>query len=471
MDISQSSFRLFLSKTGNSILLFVGTIYFARELAPTQLGVFFLFQALMGLLTIPADFGMRGALEKRLSEGLDPERTLGSALAFKSVLIVFVSGGILLVQGQIDNYLGAPLTPLLVIAIAAEELSKFYIGAVRGELRVGETAPIEFMRRLIWIGLGIALVAGGFGVRGIIYGLIAGSVIAFLWAYRKCRTGIGRPSVDLTWSLFAYSKYHTVASVGGQIYVWMDLAIVGFFLAGNFVSAYQIAWQVTLLVLLVSKSIALTIFPQISQWNELAATTEIENVISKGISYSLFVSVPALIGAGIYAVEILQFIFGPEYVIASTVLIVLMVEKLFQSVNDIVEGSVRAVNRPSLAAKATVVAVTLNLILSPILVISLGFVGAALATTISWFVNTALHTFYLSRLIDLWIPYRLISWYVVLSGIMGAVLFATKMVVPVTGIAVLVLQIGLGVIVYFALAILIPDVRKQIIAPGLRTFI
>ena len=467
MDVSRSSFRLFLSKSGNSILLFVGTIYFARRLDAAQLGVFFLFQALMGLLTIPADFGMRGALEKRLSEGADPGRTLGSALAFKVALFAIVSVGILLFRPSINGYLGADLAVLLVFAIAAEELSKFYVQAVRGELRVGETAPIEFTRRFVWIGLGMSLVATGWGVRGIVYGLIAGSVVAFLWAFVKCESGIGRPSLDLTWSLVTYSKYHTVSSIGGRIYVWMDLAIVGFFLTQTHVSAYQIAWQITLLVLLVSKSIALTIFPQISRWSAESAIDRIEAVVSTGIGYSLFVSIPALVGAAIYSGDILRFVFGPEYAIAALVLVVLMVEKLFQSVNDIVEGSVRAVDRPDLAARATVIAVGLNLVLNPLLVVSFGFVGAAVATTVSWFVNTALHTVYLSRLIDIEAPYRLVSWYVVASAAMGGVLLGLKALVPVTGVSVLLIEIGLGVVVYVSLSALIPDVRDRIIDPGI----
>jgi len=85
------TFRLFLSKGGNAILYFLGLAYFSRHLTPDEMGAFVLFLAVLGISSIPADFGIKGALEKRLSEGTDPEKTLGSALAFKAVTLAVVA--------------------------------------------------------------------------------------------------------------------------------------------------------------------------------------------------------------------------------------------------------------------------------------------------------------------------------------------------------------------------------------------
>lgn len=468
MDFNRAAFKLFLSKSGNSILFFVGITFFARRLPADQLGAFFLFQAVMGLLMIPADLGVRGALEKRLSEGEEPERTLGSALAFKVVTLALVSACVLALRPQTNAYLGADLAVLLVVAIVVTEFAKFFIHVVRGELRVGETALIEFTNRAIWIGLGMVLVTLGYGAQGIVLGLIAGSVVGFVWAYWRSDTAVGRPSVTRTKSLIAFSKYQTVTSVGGRIYQWTDIVVIGFFLSQAHVSAYEISWQVTLLVLLVSKSLALSLFPQISRWSEESAYDDIESSISQAIAFALFVSIPAVIGGSIYATEILGLIFGPEYTIASTVLVVLLIEKVFQSFHDIIESSVRAVDRPDLAAKATVVAVGLNLVLNPILVVWLGFVGAAIATTVAWFVNTVLHAMYLSRLLTIEIPYRLVGWYAVASLVMGGALVFVKSMVPVTGLPLLVVQIAIGVAVYVAVSTAIPDVRNRTIVPGIR---
>lgn len=468
MDLSRSTYLIVLSKGGNSLVFFAGITYLARVLHPDELGTYFLFMALVGLLSIPADFGLRGALEKRLSEGMHPETTLGSALAFKSATVTLVSVLVLAASPYLDRYLEADLAAWLILAVVATELSQFYIHAVRGELRVGETAPIELGQRVVWFALGAALATHGWGALGIVIGYITGSVVALVWAYGKCNTAVGRPSIDSLRSLLEFSKYNAITSIGARVYSYLDIAVIGFFLAQSFVSAYEVAWQVTLLVILVSKSIGLSIFPHISQWDANSETEQIESTLSTALGASLFFSIPALVGALVYAEEILRFIFRPEYTVAATVLVVLMVEKLFQSVNDIVEGAVRAIDRPDLAAKATVVAVGLNLVLNPVLVVSVGFVGAAIATTFAWFVNTALHTRYLARFVTVEFPVRLVGWYTLASLVMGGLLVPLKATVPVANVFLLVAQVAIGAAVYVCVSSVIPDVRKRIIIPGMR---
>ena len=467
MSIGQSSFRLFLSKSGNSLVYFAGLAFFARQLTPEELGAFFLFMTLRGILSIPADLGINSALEKRMSEGLDPERTLGSALVFKIGAMTVMLLGVLVARGPINKYMGADLAVLLIAAIVAHELGEFYIRAVRGELRAGETASIEFVRRSVWVGMGAALAAAGFGAQGLAIGVTVGSVVAFVFGYLLCDTAIGRPSIDLTRSLIAFSKYATVNSVGGRVYQWMDVAIIGFLLTQQAVSAYELTWQVTLLVLLVSKSIAKAIFPQFSQWNAESATDRIESALSKSIGVALFVSIPALIGASVYASEILEYIYGPQYTFAAGVLVVLMVEKLFQSFDDLVGESIGALDRPDLAAKATVIALIVNIILSPLLAISFGLIGVAVGTTVSWLIGTTFRARYLSRFVSMSIPYRLLGWYTVSSLLMGGFLLVLKTAIPITNVFILLLQVGFGVAVYIGLAAAVPDVRNRIIIPGL----
>lgn len=468
MDLGHSTFRLFLSKGGNAILYFLGLAYFSRHLTPDEMGAFVLFLAVLGISSIPADFGIKGALEKRLSEGTDPEKTLGSALAFKAVTLAAVAVVVLAARGHINRYVGAPLAGLLVAALCARELSFAYLFALRGRLRVAETAIIKLTVRFIWMAGGAVLVTVGYGPEGPIIGLIAGLAVGFVWAYRRLDVRVGRPSLDHVRSLVAFSKYNTITSVGGRFYQWVDIAIIGFLLTQLEVSAYEFAWQITLLVLMLSKSISLSIFPQISQWDAESATDHIEATVSKALGVVLFVSVPAIVGVQIYGAELLRVAFGPEYAFATLVLVVLMVEKLIQSFNDIVESSVRAIDRPDLAAKATVISVGLNLVLNPILILWVGLVGAAIATAVTGFVNTALHYRYLTRFISVDVPVRLVAWYALASCVMGGLLVGVRQLVPVTGVVTLVAEVGLGVLIYLAVSLAIPDVRRRVLRPGLR---
>lgn len=468
MDLGRSSFMLFLMQVGRSVLLFFAVVYFARQLGAAELGSLFLFQALMGLLMIPADLGIRGALEKRLSEGQRPERMFASALLLKFGLLGLVSIGVLLARPYVNLYLGVDLAITLIFALAASELSELFVQTLRGELRVGETAPIKFGYRFIWVSLGAVAVSLGYGVSTIATGFIVAGLGTSVWGYARCDTSIGRPGIEEIRSLVEYAKFHAIASTGGRVYQWMDIAIIGLFLTQEHVSTYEVSWQVTLLVLLVSKSIGWSIFPQISQWEAEGEFDSVEWVISKGIAFALFFSVPALVGGTIFAPELLEFLFGPEYVFGAIVLAILLFEKLVQSFDDIIESALRGLDRPDLAAIATVVTVGINLALNPLLVVTIGFVGAAIATTVAGIVSTVLHTYYLSRLVSIEFPFRIAGWYIVSSLVMGVILVAVRSVVPITSAVTLFAVIGLGAAIYGSLAVAIPSIRTNVIVPAVR---
>jgi len=471
MNVGSSALKLLASRSASSFLFFLGITLFARRLPPDEFGVFFLYLATVGVMTILADFGTCGALEKRLSEGGPRADILGSALAFKAGLLAVLVGGILLAGPVINAYAGTDIALFLAVGLPATEFARFYVHAVRGELRVGLTAPIQFARRVIWIGVGFVLVRAGYGVDGIIVGLICGRFVEGLLAFWQSDTSAGSPSVEAVRSLFSFSKYQTVLSVGGRFYQWMDTLIIGFFLPNLFVSSYELAWQVTLLVLLVSKSLELTLFPAISSLHADAKLERIRATVTKAFGYAMVVSIPAIVGAALYAEEILRFVFGPAYAFAGVVLVVLMVEKAFQSFNDVTIAALRGIDSPELPAKATVLSIAVNLVLSPLLILNVGFVGVAIGTTTAWLMNGLLQFRYLRRHVDVVFPARLFGWYWVGALLMGVALLALETNFPVTGLASLIVHVGVGTLVYFSALSFVPRVRRDILGPGLHAIV
>ncbi|WP_122089271.1 oligosaccharide flippase family protein [Halalkalicoccus subterraneus] len=471
MDLSRSALKLFLAKGGNAVVFFAGITVFARELGASQIGIFFLFQTVLGLLTIVADGGIRGALEKRLSEGQRADRMLATAITIKLVTVSGAVGVILLARPYLNQYLGGEYTVFLVVALVVQEFADLFIQAVRGELRVGETAIIEFARETVWVTSGLVLVSAGYGVVGLIYGLILGSATAACWAFFKLETNVGRPAELSAWSLYDYAKYYFLSSVSGKVYQWMDVAIIGLFLTYADVGAYEVAWEVTLLVLLVSKTLSVTLFPQMSQWSAEAATSRIEAVVPNALGVALFLSIPAFVGVFVLNYEILAVVFGSEYTIAAGVLVVLMVEKVFQSANDVLGSTLRGIDRVDLVARAVVVTIAINLVLNVVLVLSIGLLGAAIATTSAAIVQTLLNARYLSRNITLRIPYHLIVWCFVGAIGMGLIVSGVQMILPFEGFVLLAICIGVGVVSYLLFSVIIPSLRREVIVPGARMLV
>ncbi len=332
---------------------------------------------------------------------------------------------------------------------------------LKGELRVGETAIIGFIRQGTWFTVAWVLVNNGFGAVGLIYGLLSGLVVMLLIGWYKLTVPLRWPSREQITSLVDYGKYNVISSIGGYFYNWMDVVIIGVFLTQSDVGAYELAWRVTSISILFSGAISTTIFPQVSKWDAIGSKERIEDLIPSVLTPSLVLVIPAFFGTLLFSQEILGLIFGAEYVKAWLVLILLMGDKVFQAVQAIIGRSLQAIDKPDLAARATVVSLVLNAVLNVMLIIEFGIIGAALATVISSLVNDGLHFFYLRKFIRIRLPTREIIECFGASLGMAGVLYILTQLYHVDSLLKLISVIILGVILYTFFVLLSPTLGTK----------
>lgn len=463
MNFARSSLKLFFAKSVGSIISFLGITYFARELGAAQVGIFFLFEAILGLLTIPADFGLNGAVEKRISEGESSGSFLSSAILLKPIPIAIIILIIIVMRPLLDQYIGGEVALLLALAIVLQEIARLSVFVLRGELRVGETAVLRMLRQVTWVGVGFVLVSEGFDAIGLIYGLLSGLFVMAVWGWYKCSTSLSYPSRVHAYSLIEYGKYNLISSVGGYVYNWMDVAVLGLFVPQSQVGAYEIAWRISSVVILFSTAIAETIFPQISAWDSSDAKSNIGTTISNAITPSLAFVIPSFFGVLVFSREILGIIFGSEFTIAWVVLIILMGEKLFQAVHKILGRGLQGVDRPDLAAYATISSIFVNLALNIILIIQLGITGAAVATMISFALNTVIHGHFVSKFVDIEIPYLELGWLVLSSASMAVILMTIQRFIVIDNTFRLATVIAIGAATYGIVALSNHTLRRKLL--------
>lgn len=249
--------------------------------------------------------------------------------------------------------------------------------------------------------------------------------------------------------------------MSGYFYGWMDVLIIGLFLTSAHVGSYEVAWRVTGVVMLGSSAIAHTIFPQVSRWDAERAIERIEALIPRVITPSLLIAIPAFFGTILFSREILTFVFDKEYAVAWLVLIVLMGEKIFQSIHVITGRSLKAIDHPELAAKAAVVAMITNLILNFVLVWQYGIIGAAIATVVSFGLNTLLCVRYLSQYLTVHIPWKELGWITIAAIGMAVVLFGIESIIAIDSLPRLLAVIGLGAVLYSGFLLFYKGFRQQ----------
>lgn len=466
MNIAKSVFKILISRTGKSLIGFLAIVIFSRRLGASSIGIYYSFIALLGLLSIPADFGISSATEKRISEGTDESSYLGGALILKIPIIIIISGLIFFSRDYVNYYLGAELAVPLVATLIIGEMGNLTLNVLRGELRVGETAIVEIIRPLCWLVLGYILYTYEYGVHGLVYGYLIGTLLMLLFGWWRMSTKISYPTTDHLRSLFDFGKYSIITTVGSYVYSWIDVAILTFFVVRTSsvvrgdIGAYENAWRLSLVVLVVSRSIGATVFPQFSRWSAENTTDRIEEMIPTVALPSLLVVIPGFVGITILSKDLLRILYGPEFTVAWLALIILAAEKILQSVHGVIARPLQAIDRPDLAAYATIISIITNVILNIILILEFGIVGAAIATAISFAINTLLHAYYLNMFLQINIPLRESGWCVVASIVMGISVYQVRSIVDISTIIDLLGIVGIGIVIYSAVLLTYKPIRS-----------
>jgi len=445
----------------NAVVSFVGIVLLTRLIPPEDLGKFFLFQATLGILSIPTAAGINGAVEKRISEGSDGRRTLGAAISLKILILTVVGVGVLLLGKYVNSYVGMAVAPILVIGLAFQEASRLGFRTLRGEKRVSIASILQSARIIIWISGAVGAALLGFGVKGLIYAFLGSYLLMAVVCAGLQETGIARFAVEHLCSIVSYAKHNAVTSVGGGIYGWMDTAVLGIFIGPSLVAAYEVAWRLSKVGLIVSRSASITTFPQISEWAEQGLHEKISSTVSESFVPALLIVVPAFVGILLLASDILSVLYGPEYAVAAAAFTVLAAERVIKATNQIISRCLHAINRPDLSARATVVAILLNLVLNWVLIQNFGIIGAALATSTSFAVKLLIEYAYLTQLISFHFPARALVNISISALAMAAVLLAVEPIIQIGQAKSLVLLIVLGAVSYFSFLMISKSMRQR----------
>jgi len=462
MNLKRSGLWVFFANTLGSLLVFAGTIFFARFVGAGELGSYFLFEGVLSMLALGTDFGLRKSIEKRLSEAATP-----AILTTGIVVKLFPIGlaGLLIFVGvrPLNAYLRADLAQLLIPAVFLREYSRLTMNVLNAELRVSETAGLRILQRGTWAGVGTLGLLNGYGVESLVYSLLLGYTLTILVGIYRINTSLGRPTKTALSSLFDFAKFNAVTKTNVFFHGWLDTLVIGLFLGPVSVSAYEIAWRVSALVMMSSSAIATVAFPQVSEWSAKGELKRVANLTQKGIVPPLYFSVPALAGVALFSTEIMTLLFGQEYVIGGTALVVLVAGRNAQAIDLVKSRVIQALDRPELTAKVTIVSVGTNILLNFSLVLYFGINGAAFATASTFVVALIMHSRYLSELISYSWPLAELSGFILGSAVMGAVLYALRSISAVNGLPVLFGYILLGVLVYAAATLAYPPSRSSLL--------
>lgn len=466
MRIGQTSFVYFLSKIAISVIGALATLYFARELGASVLGVYFLILALVSWLKLAGEMGIGGALSKRISEGDEPNAYIVTGATVIGMLTAVMLLGVAVFSPWIVSYVGYPDAPLFLAALVVVNLLYGYTAAVlKGQRLVHLLAGISTTQTVSRVALQVAAVFVGYQLLGLIAGLIVGAVLAsVLGLVIVIRSLEDRPS-PREWSyrhvesLVSYAKYSWLGGIRGRSFSWVDVIVLGVFVPSNLIGVYSIAWNIASFLNIFGASIRTSIFPEISKIAADDDTERVSDLITDALSFGGLILIPGLIGGVLIGDRLLR-IYGPEFVQGTAVLGLLILAVLIYDYQMQFTNALNAIDRPDLSFRVNAVFIGGNAVLNVGLIYLYGWIGAAIATVCSALIGLTGAVYYLRREIDFRIPVREITLQWIAAISMGGVVYAalqideTYQLFTHNVVAVLTIA-GFGAAVYFTVLLAI----------------
>ncbi len=423
---------------------FLSTMYFARTLGAATLGSYFLFLAYFTLINMVTDGGFGGAAIKRISEGENPGAYFSAYLALR---LVFTIAGILVLlifKDYFSDLNESGMFVWLLGALLVSMISGPISSGVAGKGKMGIRNTCEGISNILRILFQILAIYLGYETAGLAGGVVAGMIGAAIIEYRFFDLNFAHFTWEHVKSLFVFSFWLFLTSGGALVFSQADTVLIGYFMTNEDVGIYRVVFQFTAIATFSSYALRSTLWPRVSQWSKINEISLIEKSLGRAISYSLLLALPVLVGGILLGDQLLSFFYGADFARGYQALVVLLIVQVVNIFQYFFTMYLDALDHPQESFKVTAVGVGANILLNIILIPLIGINGAAIATLVTLALNALLAWQVLSRYMTIRMEVDSLSNILVASVIMGVLVGAYRLIVPLSNIWLTLLAVILG---------------------------
>lgn len=404
MSLSQrvmGGFRAMLAaQVANTLSKGLLTLLLTRVfLSPDEYGVLFLAISILTVALLFSNLGFAKSGARYLAEYRETDEAQLPyilSVTLRYILLSTVLVGVVLVfsSGFIAGVLDEPaLTPLLVAGVgyvAMSTLSTFLQMSFQGFNRVEWSAAIGALSSVVIIVAAVGFLLFGFGITGVIYAYIAGSASAValgsIVLYRRfyARHERGEPEPGLSRRILRYSVPLTAARGANRLDKQVDTILVGFFLNPVAVGFYVLGKQLSEFLITPATSLGFSVSPSYGEQKARKALEEAGATYERTFTLIVTLYVSAAIGLALVADPLIPLVFGADYAGAVPVVQVFGLYVLLRAVDKITNDGLDYLGRATARAKIKIGISVGNFLLNLVMIPTLGVVGAAIATVITY---------------------------------------------------------------------------------------
>lgn len=412
----------------NIIAAFLGyliRIVLARNLTVAEYGLFFSVFTLMSFLGVFISLGTNESIVKYIPEFLVKKQhskvksallitavcTLATVIVF-SIIIFFLS------QPLANHYFRNPLAEPVLLLFIAILLFVSFKGMLRQAFQALQDMRLFSFMYLAENSLLLIMLFAAFAFSQTIfsaaYVYIAVNLLLImiftLFLKKSLYSLTGKASIDkkVLKDMVKFGIFVIGSNIGGIMILYTDTLVLTYFRSLAEVGVYNAVVPTVMMIQFFATSIVTVIFPMVS---ELWAKKK-KDYLAKGLGtiyqYSFAIMIPAVIIALAFSEPILGIMFGPDYIGGAIPMQLLLVGIVFFGLYSITSAALNGIGKPAISTKILLQGALLNLILNLLLIPTMGMLGAALSSLISYVFTGIYSSLKLARFIEIRMPW--LSW-------------------------------------------------------------
>jgi O-antigen/teichoic acid export membrane protein len=401
--VSRNLFFKVLGEGCARLVFFLFIIYTARKLGDSDFGKYSYAVTFTGMFLILTDLGLntllirdvagdRAKLKKYVSH-LTPLKFALSIIAFGAM--VFLAGRM---HGEPEKIRLIQLLGLFTVATTFLEFGFAIFSAVE---QMQYEAFLKTTHRLLIAGFGIGALVLGYGLWGLVFGLLAGSLLSMIlsWLTLIYKFGKMKLSWNLTFnaSLLRAAFPLSLMAVFIVIYYRIDILMLAA-LRGN---DAEIGWYTAAVRLIdaigvvpaLAVSAMLPIFSSLQQ----DSVEALKRIYEKSFKYLFIAGLAVAVATSLFAEQLIRVLYGEGFLPSIPAIRWLVWAVLFMFVNHILLNLLIVIHRQKLNAISTGLCVLVNIGANWLLIPQYGYLGACAATVLTEFILFTVSFYFVSK--------------------------------------------------------------------------
>lgn len=401
---------VFLGQILEQGVSFVAKVIIAQALGKVDYGSVALGVATLTFVSTITIMGMKpgiGRFLPRSDEETHKRGVVKSAIEISLPVTLLAAAFIFAFAGDISRFVVEDsslkgILQLSALGIPFRNVYKLAIGGVQGSKK---TLPKVMMQnitvpltRLVTILVAVGL---GYGALGAMFAYAAAFIAAGILGcyYLKKYTELFSfgPRKYLHAKLLVFSAPLVVNGIMGKILADMDTFLLGYYVSTGDVGIYNVVYPIALLLLMVLMSFSFLFMPLLSEFHAENNYAKMRRFYQMTTKWIFLITLPMYLILVLYADIVIGYSFGTEFTEGAPALIILITGFLFHTLLGPNAKTMTTVGRTKFVMVTSIIAAALNLVLNLALIPEYSYIGAAIATAVSYVVMNAITSAYLYR--------------------------------------------------------------------------